>query len=259
MPDGEPTLDSRLGEQLRLLRPLGIPLAVITNASLLSREDVRRDLVGADRVSIKVDAVRHETWRRVDRPHGDLRLEDILDGVVQFSRDFGGTVDTETMLVKDLNDSVDDLTPLAAFLEQVNRRGPTSLSPLDPPPSRASGRPAKTHSSGRMTSLSASVGQVELLTGYEGTSFASTGDARADLLAITAVHPMRADQVEALLERCGDLVGRGRVARAAAEAAERSSTADTASSCVASLTLVSPRRAGQRRTGMDMKLLLRKL
>jgi wyosine [tRNA(Phe)-imidazoG37] synthetase (radical SAM superfamily) len=203
VPDGEPTLDSRLGEQLRLLRPLGTPLAVITNASLLTREDVRRDLALADRVSVKVDSVRHESWRRVDRPHGDLRLEDILNGLLQFSREFGGHIDTETMLVKGMNDSVDDLKPLAAFLEQVRPRRAYISIPTRPP-AVDNIQPAEEDALVRAYDiLAAAVGEVELLTGYEGTGLASTGDARTDLLAIAAVHPLRSDQVEALLDRCG--------------------------------------------------------
>ena len=203
VPDGEPALDTGLGDQLRLLRPLGIPLAVITNASLLSREDVRSDLAGADRVSIKVDAVRHESWRRVDRPHGDLRLETVLDGILQFSRSFTGELDTETMLVDGMNDCDADIRPLAAFLQQV-KPARSYISIPTRPPAVAGIQPASEHSLVRAyETLSAAVPQVELLTGYEGTSFASTGDARADILAITAVHPMRSDQVDALLDKCG--------------------------------------------------------
>lgn len=203
VPDGEPTLDSKLGDQLRLLRPLGIPLAVITNASLLSREDVRRDLSYADRVSVKVDSVRHESWRRVDRPHGDLRLEEVLDGVLQFANEFAGAIETETMLVDGMNDGIDDLRPLAAFLEQVGPARSYISIPTRPPAVEGIQPAAENALVRAYETLAASVSQVELLTGYEGTSFASTGDARADLLAITAVHPLRADQIEALLDKCG--------------------------------------------------------
>ena len=48
VPDGEPTLDLNLGRVLRALTPLGIPIAVITNGSLLWREEVRADLANAD-------------------------------------------------------------------------------------------------------------------------------------------------------------------------------------------------------------------
>ncbi len=203
VPEGEPTLDDNLGRQLRALRSMGIPLAVITNASLLSREDVRRDLAWADRVCVKVDTVRHETWRRVNRPHGDLRLEEILDGVVQFGREFDGELDTETMLVKGVNDSIDDLRPLAAFLERV-KPDRSYISIPTRPPAVEGIQPAGEDALVRAyTAIAASVGQVELLTGYEGTDFASTGDARNDLLAISTVHPLREDQVGALLHKCG--------------------------------------------------------
>ena len=203
VPDGEPTLDSRLGDQLDLLRPTGIPLAVITNASLLSDGDVRQDLARADRVSVKLDAVRYETWRRIDRPHGDLRFEDVLDGVLQFAREFKGELDTETMLVKGMNDSPDDLKPLAAFLEWLKPRRSYISIPIRPPAVGGVLPPGEDVLVRAYEILSGSVEQVELLIGFEGTTFASTGDAEADLLAITSVHPMRSDQVEAFLEKAG--------------------------------------------------------
>jgi len=203
VPDGEPTLDSRLGDQLRLLKPLGVPLAVITNASLLSDEDVRRGLCCADRVSVKVDAVRHETWRRIDRPHGDLRLEEVLDGVLQFGRQFGGELDTETMLVLGLNDSADHVRSLGSFL-RVLQPGCSYLSvPTRPPAVEGTLPPTEDTLVRAYEILADSVDRVELLTGFEGSTFAATGDASADLLAITAVHPMRSDQVQTLLDKCG--------------------------------------------------------
>ena len=68
VPDGEPTLDINLGREIELLKPLGIKIAVISNASLMWREDVRSDLLEADWVSMKVDAVTETLWRRVNRP-----------------------------------------------------------------------------------------------------------------------------------------------------------------------------------------------
>jgi wyosine [tRNA(Phe)-imidazoG37] synthetase (radical SAM superfamily) len=202
VPDGEPTLDSGLGDQIRVLKPLEVPLAVITNASLLSSSDVRRDLCDADRVSVKVDAVRVEPWRSIDRPHGDLRLETILDGVLQFGREYQGELDTETMLVKGLNDSADDFEPLAAFLGLLKPRRSYISIPTRPPAVAGTLPPTEDSIVRAYQALTTSVDNVELLTGFEGESFSATGDAVADLLAITAVHPMRSDQVEVLLDRC---------------------------------------------------------
>jgi wyosine [tRNA(Phe)-imidazoG37] synthetase (radical SAM superfamily) len=201
--DGEPTLDSRLGDQIASLKPLGVPVAVITNASLLSRDAVRGALAAADRVSVKVDSVKHGTWRRINRPHGDLRLEDVLDGVLQFSREFAGEFDTETMLVRGVNDTPDDLAPLAAYLGLVQPRCAYLAAPVRPPAEEGVEAPDETALVRAYETIAHAVARVELLTGYEGDAFSSAGDARADLLAITAVHPMRLDQVERLLERAG--------------------------------------------------------
>jgi len=203
VPDGEPTLDSGLGDQIRMLKPLGVPIAVITNASLLSNQEVRNDLSGADRVSVKVDAVRVGAWRRIDRPHGDLRLDEVLNGVQEFRRQYRGEMDTETMLVEGMNDGIDDLRSLAAFLEPLQPHRSYISIPTRPPAVAGTRPPSANVIVRAYRSISESVDHVELLTGFEGSTFAATGDASADLLAITAVHPMRSDQVEALLDRCG--------------------------------------------------------
>ena len=203
VPDGEPTLDSRLSVQIDMLKPLGVPIAVITNSSLLTRQEVRDALGKADRVSVKVDAVRYDTWRAIDRPHGDLRLEEILDGVVQFSRDYTGELDTETMLVRGMNDSLDDAKPLAAFLEWVTPSRSYISIPTRPPAVPDVERPDEHALIAMYDTLSHSVMNIEMLTGFEGDEFARTGNAEADILAITAVHPMRADQVDRLLDEEG--------------------------------------------------------
>uniref|UniRef100_UPI001B80D389 radical SAM protein n=1 Tax=Desulfurococcus mucosus TaxID=2275 RepID=UPI001B80D389 len=99
VPDGEPTLDSNLGREIEAVKGLGKPVAVLTNASLLWREDVRSELAEADYVSVKVDAVREELWRRVNRPHGSLSLKRVLEGVEAFSSEFNGVLVSETMLL----------------------------------------------------------------------------------------------------------------------------------------------------------------
>jgi wyosine [tRNA(Phe)-imidazoG37] synthetase (radical SAM superfamily) len=67
--DGEPTIDVNIGKEILQLKRTGIPIAVITNASMLWRSDVRQDLLGADYVSLKVDAISDDLWNKIDRPH----------------------------------------------------------------------------------------------------------------------------------------------------------------------------------------------
>jgi len=75
VPDGEPALDISLLGAIERLKPLGIKIAVISNGSLLWRTDVRAALAQADWVSVKVDAVRADVWRRINRPHRSLWLD----------------------------------------------------------------------------------------------------------------------------------------------------------------------------------------
>ncbi len=98
---GEPTLASNLGEAIRLARAvLGLPVAVLTNSSLMAREDVRRDLACADIVVASLDAPNEQLFRRINRPVAALRLEDILRGIDLFEAEYGGVLALEMMFVK---------------------------------------------------------------------------------------------------------------------------------------------------------------
>jgi wyosine [tRNA(Phe)-imidazoG37] synthetase (radical SAM superfamily) len=201
VPDGEPTLDANLGRCIRLLKTLGVPVAVITNASLLTRSGGRTDLAAADWVSVKVDAVRQRAWKGLNRPHRSLALDEILEGVRAFRSEYRGRFVTETMLVAGLNDGDEDVDAVAASLARLAPETAYFAVPTRPP-ADARVRPSSGIVLTRAHELLAALGQhVELLTAIEGDSFWSSGDPVADLLAITAVHPMRRAAVEALLGR----------------------------------------------------------
>lgn len=117
--DGEPTVDLSLGRAIHVLRTLGIPVAVITNGALLTSPGVRRELAEADVVSLKVDAVREQSWRRVNRPHRRLRLDAIKEGMLGFAESFDGMLMTETMLLGGVNDGLADLKDTAEFVGQL--------------------------------------------------------------------------------------------------------------------------------------------
>ncbi len=209
VPDGEPTLDVNLGREIELLRPLHIEIAVITNGSLIWREDVREALMKADWVSLKVDAVQQDVWRRVDRPHGALRLDAILDGALQFAREFEGQLVTETMLVEGLNDSGDQIEQVAGFLADLRPSMAYLSIPTRPPAETWARTPQEAVVNRAYQILSEGVDRdgkhplVEYLIGYEGNAFACTSDVEQDLLSITSVHPMREEAVSEFLERAG--------------------------------------------------------
>jgi len=203
VPDGEPTLDVNLGREIDLLAPLDIKRAVISNSSLLWRQDVRDDLMKADWVSLKVDAVEEGVWRQVDRPHGSLELAAVLDGMTEFAESFSGELVTETMLVRGVNDGADCVGEIADFLARLKPARAYLAIPTRPP-AEAWVRPPREEAINQAYQiLSDKVDHVEYLIGYEGNAFAFTGNVEEDLLSITSVHPMREDAVCEFLERAG--------------------------------------------------------
>ena len=204
VPDGEPTLDINLGKAIELLKPLGIPIGVISNSSLLWREDVRQELAKADWVSLKVDAMEDRTWRRINRPEAYLQHFSIQGGIKEFVKHYSGRLVTETMLIKDLNDDDDQLGHMADFIAELKPHTAYIGIPIRPPVEKWAHRPDEDRLNQAFQIYSDKLAKVEYLIGYEGNAFAYTGNAQKDLLSITAVHPMRKSAVEKLLSKAGE-------------------------------------------------------
>jgi len=201
--DGEPTLDAALGKEIALLRPLGIKIALISNASLIDREDVKDDLARTDLVSLKVDAVNEEAWRKVNRPHRFLKLDNILSGILEFAKGFKGEIITETMLVANVNDTPEEVKRIADFLSRL-RPSKAYVAVPTRPPAETWVRPASewvVNMAYQTFSEALGKDRTEYLVGYEGNAFASTGNLQADLLSIVSVHPMREDAVREFLKK----------------------------------------------------------
>ncbi len=201
VPDGEPTLDINLGNEIESLKTLGIKIAVITNASLIWREDVRNDLLKADWVSLKVDSVSEKIWYKINRPHKSLKLEEILEGMLEFAHIFEGELATETMLIRGINDNDKEVRKIADFLSEL-KPDKAYISIPTRPPARKEIMPASEEKINMAYQIfSNKLPKVEYLIGYEGNAFAFTGDVEDDLLSITSVHPMREEAVKEFLSK----------------------------------------------------------
>jgi wyosine [tRNA(Phe)-imidazoG37] synthetase (radical SAM superfamily) len=199
--DGEPTLDMNLGLEIDLLKGLKISIGVITNASLISRQDVKEDLMKADWVSLKLDSAWKANWRRINRPHKNLQLEAIQRGMLDFSKTFPGKLVTETMLVGGLNVEADMLQEMARFLARLHPARAYLAIPTRPPAEDWVCQPSPGNINRAFQIFRQQIDAVEYLIGYEGDAFAFTGNAENDLLSITAVHPMREGAVQELLKK----------------------------------------------------------
>ena len=203
VPDGEPTLDVHLADMIECLKPLGFPVAVISNASLTWREDVRKILQLADWVSLKVDSVDEAVWRKINQPHESLQLPTILEGMQQFAREYQGVLATETMLLNGINDHASEIEKTAEFLGKLAPDISYISIPTRPPAQAEALPPSEEKINRAFQIITKQVKNTEYLIGYEGNAFAYTGDVEQDLLSITSVHPMREQAVQELLHKAG--------------------------------------------------------
>jgi len=199
VPDGEPTLDSMLGLEIELLKPLGIKTAVITNTSLIKQKDVQQDLMKADWLSLKVDTIDKKTWRKINRPHGKIRFANIIDGIYEFAQSRSGFLATETMFVEGINDDLSQVSELADFLSFLKPDVAYIAIPTRPPAEDWVKAADEDFLFQAYQIFSDRLERVEYLVDYEGNKFVSTGNVEEDILSITAVHPMRETAVKKLL------------------------------------------------------------
>jgi wyosine [tRNA(Phe)-imidazoG37] synthetase (radical SAM superfamily) len=135
---GEPTLASNLGQAIDIVKSaLGLPVAVLTNSCLMYRDEVRDELARADVVVAKLDAPNQSLFLEVNRPFGRLRLDEILEGLKRFRRQYRGKFCLQMMFVEDNKDSAAQMARLAAALSpdevQINTPlRPCAVEPLPP-------------------------------------------------------------------------------------------------------------------------------
>jgi wyosine [tRNA(Phe)-imidazoG37] synthetase (radical SAM superfamily) len=112
---GEPLLHQGLDEIIRGAKDLvDRPVVVLTNGTLFSRQEVRKEVMGADLIVPSLDAATQATFERVNRPHPDLLIDEIIEGLARLREEFAGEIWLEVMLVKDENDFEAELIAEAA-------------------------------------------------------------------------------------------------------------------------------------------------
>ncbi len=132
--DGEPTLSSDIGLLIGQVKErFDVPVAVVTNGSLLFDAQVRAELMAADRVLPTLATAEYEIWRRMHRPHKGLDFYAIIEGLVSFSHEYKGDLWLEVMLVNGLNDYDVSLQALRELIQRVGPGRVDLMTPIRPP------------------------------------------------------------------------------------------------------------------------------
>lgn len=134
---GEPTLHARLGEIIAGVKALtDVPVAVLTNGSLLWKPEVRAALARADLVLPSLDAGTAASFIRVNRPHAEISFERMVDGLVKFSHEFQGRIWLEVLLVAGITDRREEVERIAALAAEM-RLDRVQLNTVSRPPAEA--------------------------------------------------------------------------------------------------------------------------
>lgn len=186
---GEPTLHSGLGWMIRRAKELvRIPVAVITNGSLLYLEEVRADLNAADAVLPSLDAATPALYRKLNRPHPEATLERLLDGLTTFRKGYAGRLWVEVMLLRGLNDSEAELQALAAALEKI-KPDEIHLSLPTRPPAESWVRPADEEGQLRAAAILGKSARV-LRPAATSLDLAGFAEPKRAIVEITSRHPL---------------------------------------------------------------------
>jgi wyosine [tRNA(Phe)-imidazoG37] synthetase (radical SAM superfamily) len=117
---GEPTLNSKIGDIIRGIKHMtAVPVAVLTNGTLLDDPVVRHDLMDADIVSPSLDAVTPEVFEKVDRPNPKLRIENIIEGIKIFRKEYSGRMWMEILFVSGINDFDDEIYKMKQVIDEI--------------------------------------------------------------------------------------------------------------------------------------------
>jgi wyosine [tRNA(Phe)-imidazoG37] synthetase (radical SAM superfamily) len=127
---GEPTLASNLGEAIDMAKSvLHLPIAVLTNSSLMFRDDVRQQLAHADTVIAKLDVPNEELFAIVNRPAPGLPFDRIRDGIRLFRDKYRGKLALQLMFIEANKDYAPEIAALARQISPDEVQINTSLRP----------------------------------------------------------------------------------------------------------------------------------
>jgi len=204
VPDGEPTLDMNLGKLIQELKKFHIPVAVISNSTLIDRSDVQEELLLADWVSLKVDSVDEDSWKKINRPNRKLSLSNMLSGIKTFRSRYSGKFVTETMLVGGITDTPLSLEPTISFLREIDPHVAYFSIPIRPPCENWVKPPVKEFMEHFLLTTIHTLPTMDILFEAETGNFVSTGNLINDILDITSVHPLREEALKGLIANTGN-------------------------------------------------------
>ncbi len=133
--NGEPTLYSKLNELIDEINKIkgNSKTLILSNASTISNPKIREILKKFDIVKLSLDSADQRTFEKVDRPLKKIKVDEIIEGIKQFRKDYKGMLVIEILVVKHVNDSEENIKKLAEVLKEI-KPDRVDLGTIDRPP-----------------------------------------------------------------------------------------------------------------------------
>ena len=117
---GEPTLYKDLKKLIYEIKQItDIPVCIITNGSLLYKQEMRSNLLLADLIIPSLDAGNEETFKLIDNPNKEINFDKMVEGLIEFKKVFKGEYWLEIFLLKDINDNEDELDDIIKIVKKI--------------------------------------------------------------------------------------------------------------------------------------------
>jgi wyosine [tRNA(Phe)-imidazoG37] synthetase (radical SAM superfamily) len=133
--NGEPTLYPKINELIRAIDSIkgSTETLILTNSAALVDKKVFNSLLKLDQVKLSLDAISPDIFKKIDRPHKSIKVEDIVKQVVAFSKVYTGKLFIEILFVHELNDTPAEVQKLNDVLLDVNAIR-VDIGTIDRPP-----------------------------------------------------------------------------------------------------------------------------
>jgi wyosine [tRNA(Phe)-imidazoG37] synthetase (radical SAM superfamily) len=185
---GEPTLHSEIGALIKGVKKItSIPVAVLTNGTLLFMKDVQKDLLEADVVLPSLDAASQHVFKGINRPHNSLNIESIINGLKGFRKIFSGQIWLEIMLIKGYNDDSKELLQIKKALSEI-QPDKIHLNTVIRPPSE---KYASSLNPDEMRAARDLLGEsCEIIAEFHGKGYVGNRDLKSAIIEMTKRRPV---------------------------------------------------------------------
>lgn len=140
---GEPTLNAGIGKIVKFIKEVrpNIPIALLTNGTLLTSENLRKEILEIDVVLPSLDAVSQKVFENINRPESSINIDQCIEGLLQFRKEFKNKLWLEVFILPGYNDDIEELSEFKRVIGLISPDS-VQLNTLDRPGTVDGLRPA---------------------------------------------------------------------------------------------------------------------